>query len=340
MNLFGELRAQMLLCVSMAVCILWFVRYFVAMAPKRGTLEWIAATDRGHFSPTAEPPAQGWWLGFVGVLLLGAATYPARMQTLSVDSWPQIVISAMAAVAFYSLLICLTGKLGVSVCGVFLLLAVEAPSLVLLLLLCSLLLFFLFLTEEKPPHRVLLALLSFLTLSLAGIQEKEYWLLCLGYLFSDVVFGVLSLTPERKRPGLWLTLEFLWLCLLVAAGTVGIRVLQAVQLGRPAADWLTLPWALPVILLPRWEQLPALAVCTAVIVALVQAIRRHDSRCLLSGLLGVSCLPLCLFGAVEAACAGGVLALCATFAGGWARGAKWSVIITTTLLTMSILLAG
>ncbi|MEA4965972.1 MAG: hypothetical protein VB055_09150 [Oscillospiraceae bacterium] len=336
-------EGRTLLCLAVAACALlyWVLRYFHAMAPRKGTLEWIAATDRGRFSlPAAEMLGQGRWQALLGAALLGAAVCPVRLLTLSPVQWPEALVSALSAAAFCELLLALCGSVPAALCGTALLLACGMPTLPMLLGLCSLLLFFLFLTAGKVVWRVLLAVLSAGALAVAGTLEAGYWALGAGFLLTDLLAAVLLRCGARKHPALTAILELFGLALLLLAAVVGARAGYAAMMGSQSYDWTAMPkhLPLPILSLPSWDRLPALLPLLVTVAVLTRAFRARDGRCLLCGLLGLSCLPLCFFGAAETACVGGILALAATFAGGWKRGARAPVILTTCLLILSILL--
>ena len=319
--------------IAVLTLLVWYVGYFRAMAPRRGTLEWIARIDRTAFPAAKVLPIRGkGWLALVLAALLGAANCLLRMDAVYAGSLIYAALAALGGAACCGLLLCLYGQPLSALCATVLFLASGVPSpglpVMLWLLIPAL-------TVRQMWLRLLLEVPALAILTVYVGNGTGTLLILAGVLVLYVLCACL-----RERHSAWKTMAgTLVLLLLMAAAVLGSAMLFQLPEGMdPLRALMLLPslfsWrpCLPL----EWSA-PLLLAGSAAVVLLVQAFRLRDTQALLGGLLGLFCLALLFYGMPEAAHLGCALALCGTFAGAEPRGARIGVPVTTGILLACIL---
>lgn len=171
-----EWHAPLLALAALLTLLLWYLLYFRAMAPRKGTLEWIALTDLPPISRPAVQPIRGVrWIAPPLAALLGAANCLLRMEAVLPGSLIHAALPAAAAVLFCLLLLHLFGSTTAALCGTALFLACGTPALILIPVLAALWMFALFCMLRGTGLRILCLLLA-----LAG-AACALWLGCGGF---------------------------------------------------------------------------------------------------------------------------------------------------------------
>ena len=115
------------LAVTGLVLLLWYVRFFLAMAPKKGTTEWIAMVDKPDWSGLRILPFRvGSWIAIMAVIALATANCLLRMDEVYGESMVYAAFAAGQALCFCLTLLCIGGSPLAAFCGSVLLLLVLA----------------------------------------------------------------------------------------------------------------------------------------------------------------------------------------------------------------------
>lgn len=302
---------------------LWCVRYFRAMAWKRGTLEWIARFDRRRMTAAeAQRPTGPGWALTAAAAVLGAGAFLLRQG--AVRDLPGAGLCALGAAAVYLMLLLLGGAPVSALLGAGLWLAAGGSAPVL-------------------PGAVGLAALSLLLPGFLGLIPASAglalaaWGLGCGAATAALVLGTFVLylvsmglqRPDSVFDGASRTLLLLMLC---CAALAGAALWADPGLREPAALAAALPGLLkPEVSLTR-PALPLWLGLAGAAVLLTEAVRLREGRWLLGGLLALLCAALSLLGLGEAAALGCALALGGTFAGADGRGGRAASIAAALLL--------
>ena len=319
--------------IAALALLIWYLAWFRVLAPRRGTLEWIALVDRPGFPAAQALPIRGkGWLALVLAALLGAGNCLLRMDTVYPASLAYAGLAALAAAACCGLPLQLYGQPLSALCATVLFLAAGVPSPVLP---AALWLLFLGLSARRPWLGLLPAVPALALLTVCLGTGAGTLLLLTGVLVLYVLCGCL-----RKDGSVWsVAAASLVLLVLMLAAVVGSAMLFQLPEGiNPVQALALLPslttWK-PVLPL-EWNG-PLLLAGSAAVVLLVQAARRQDTRALLGGLFGLLCLVPLFFGIPEAAHLGCALALGGTFAAAEPRGARPGLLVTAGILIICIL---
>ena len=271
----------LLIAVAALTLLIWYIVFFRAVAPRKGTLEWIAFTDLPRMTlPAVQYLSGKAWISLLLAAVCGAANCLLRMDAVYPASLIYAALPAVSALVFCMLLLQLFGSPVSAACGAVLLAACElAMPATTTALLCALWLLMLALMRERTVVRVLCLVLS----------------------------------------------------IAAAIGALYLR-------GCIAADGASLIVTLPMPALPLLQEftLPALLPITAIVIALIGALRLHRGDLLFGALFGLLCLPAALFSMPYLVCAGGIAALAGTFAAAEARG-KTPIPAALILLVCTIL---
>ena len=214
-------RIPLLAGLAALVLLVWYLCYFHAMAPKKGTLEWISFAGLPPLSRPNICPIRGvCWIALPAALLLGAADCLLRMDAVYLPaSLVFAVVPAVAALIFCLLLLFLHGRLLTALCGTALLLACGSPDAALSLALTAALLLMLSGMARHPAARILLLLGALLSAAAA------LW-----------AFGTLRLdAASRFAPSMRLRIALpdRWnLPALLAVSAVPVELVQAARLRR------------------------------------------------------------------------------------------------------------
>ena len=313
--------------------LLWYVQYFVRMAPRRGTLEWIEFWDRRRFpSPQLQKIRGGGWAALALAALLGAGCCLLRMERVYAVSLPYAGLPALFAAAGCCLFLQLGGGPLGAVCAAALL-AVATPltewtAAVWLLLVGA--------AAGRWWIRLPAAALSLFLLFFRLSGGTEAGILCGGAFLLCVLCACLR-RPRSPWPVLGSAAGFLVLAAAAILGSVmasGVTELPAL----PAAlreRFLTQP------AMPEGLAAPALLMGTAAVPVLILAFRQKRTALLIGGFLGLLCMSLVFFGMEEAAWLGGVLELGLTFSTVERRGGRpWILLVSAVLLASIFITTG
>lgn len=152
----GQLPPVVPVALAAALLLLWYVRFFCAMAPRRGTAEWIALADRTKFAPlSTQPVTRDGWIALLLVIVIATANCLLRMDAVYQGSMVYAAFAALRAVLFFAMLQLLAGSPIAALCGTVLLLLGELPPMLILL---GLFFLVLALLQQKAMLRVLLVI--------------------------------------------------------------------------------------------------------------------------------------------------------------------------------------
>lgn len=159
----------LLVAVSFITILLYLVRYFLALAPKKGTLEWISMVDKPRWGRcgVSLPGRESWW-----ALPLGAAV-STGFSLLRDESPETLLLCAGGGLLMAFVLILFTGNGTASLCGSLLLGVAEAASVESLLLLFGLGFLMLSLSDRRLPRRLLWLLLCLAALAFNSVTYSE-----------------------------------------------------------------------------------------------------------------------------------------------------------------------
>ena len=319
--------------IAALALLIWYVFWFRALEPRRGTLEWISLVDRTGFLAAQALPIRGkGWLALALAALLGAGNCLLRMDTVYLASMAYAGLSALSAAAVCGLLLQIYGQPLSALCATVLFLAAGVSSPILP---AALWLFFLGMSARRLWPGLLPAVPALVLLTVCLGTGAGTLLLLPGVLALYVLCGCL-----REGGSVWsIAAASLVLLLLMLAAVLGSAMLfqlpagidpvRAVALLPSLANWT------PV--LPLGWNGPLLLAGSAAVVLLVQAARRQDTQALLGGLLGLLCLVPLFYGIPDAAHLGCVLALGGTFAAAEPRGVRPALLATAGVLLVCIL---
>ena len=216
------------LAVTGLVLLLWYIRFFLAMAPKKGTTEWIAMVDKPDWSGLRIPPFRvGSWIAIMAVIALATANCLLRMDEVYGESMVYAAFAAGQALCFCLALLCIGGSPLAAFCGSVLLLLGELPAIYVALGVLLLVLAF-------GQRKVWLGLL----LAAGGIAALVYygWFLDIrfqlpGYpllylLYASAIPVCLVQGIRRRDP------RFL------IAGALGVLTLPLLVIGMTAEAWM------------------------------------------------------------------------------------------------------
>lgn len=216
------------LSVTGLVLLLWYVRFFLAMAPKKGTAEWIQMVDRPDWSGlTLQPIRVGGWITMMVVIALATANSLLRMDVVYNGSIVYAAFAAGQLLCVCLLLLWLGGSPLAALCGSALLLLGELPPVFVILGV-------LFLVLALGQRRFLLGLLF----AVCGIAALAYYGWFLDVRFQLPAYPVLYLLYASAIP----------VCLvqgfrrrdprfLTAAG-LGLLTLPLLAIGMTGTAWM------------------------------------------------------------------------------------------------------
>lgn len=316
--------------LSSVLLVCWLGCFCSAMAPRKGTLEWISRTVRGRFSSLCLQPLRlnGWIALFLSAAA-GVAWSLFQSGTLKDVVWEVPVVTAVQTAAFALLLFLLYGSPLSAVCGSVMLMAAGLPSPVVTL--CLLLLF---LALAVRPFWIQLFLYPAAAACLLLVEGSGTSVLLL--LAAWIVLHAL-ISRFRQNCSVWRTVGvvILWFCL-----TAGLAAVS-VCLKDPNASVLSGVWKIVqgLVVWPSEVNYPALISALAAIPLLVYAVLLQNTAWLFGALAALFSLIQLFFGIPELAIAGGILALCGTFAAAEKRGARWNGLVLFVLLTFCIFIS-
>lgn len=317
--------------VAALILLFWYVQYFFLMAPRRGTLEWIALADRRQFpAPEIQKIRGSGWAAVAVSALLGAGCCLLRMDRVYAASLPYAGLAALWAAAGCCLFLQFGGGPLSAACATALLLSAGAP-------LSELTAAIWLLLPAAAARRALLRLsaaaLSFFLLFFRLDSGTGEAVLCLGAFLLCVLCACLR-RPCSPWPVIGGAMGFLTLAAAMALGrimasgvTEGSAILSALRaqlLQRPA--------------LPEKWNIPALLIGTAALPALILSFRQKAPELLAGSLMGLLCMSLAFFGMEEAAYLGCTLELSLTFSGTERRGGQPWILLVSAVLLASILI--
>lgn len=321
--------------ISALLLLIWYFRLAKIMAPKRGTLEWIARVDRSRYAELTWKPIRG--SGLVVLLLiaiLGAGKAALLTDWENGSFWLIVGLTAVQHAICGLMLLLLYGVPAASFCGTVLLLAADLPTPVLL---GCLFLLFLSLGIRQLWIQILLYIPAVIVLLTFVGTGFSVFLILVGY-----VLLYLILVPLHRERSVWdlvgrLALLLLIPCVVVVSNALVIHgvdmaaVEAAGAMLRELVRWTPVwhPWVNGTVLLTG----------TAIFVLLHHASRLRDTRWLFGATAGLLSLQQLFCGAPEVAGLGCILALTGTFTAAFERRRKTAAAITTALLTICILIS-
>lgn len=315
---------------SAVLLICWFVCFFRAMAPKAGTTEWISRAVPCRFpSLHLQPFRWGGWVSLIISAAVAAAWSLFRSGSPSDIAWNLPAVAAIqAAVAALVLLLLYGSPLSAAFGAVMLIIAgMPSPVVVLCLLL-------LYLAVAVRPFWLQLILYLAAAACLLLLEGSD---LSVILLLAAWILLYVPLNLFRSGRSAWGSAGtgILWV-ILTAALLAGCAWLQ-----NPGASILFEVWSglQGTAVWPAEWNGSALMTVLAMIPLLIYAVLLRNTAWLFGALAALLSLPQLIFGAPELTCAGGILALCGTFAAAEKRGVRWTGLIIFVLLTICIFIS-